>query len=101
MLFGGHGSTKMLSIARQLDDVPLILLCGHNDTRVRRLCARDATAPRVVVGFTADVRCHMRIADLFIGTPGSGSVSEAVQQGLPIVTVRNAWTMPQERYKTK
>jgi 1,2-diacylglycerol 3-beta-galactosyltransferase len=27
-------------------------------------------------------------------------LSEAVQQGLPVLTVRNTWTMPQERYNT-
>ena len=42
----------------------------------------------------------MQVSDFFIGKPGPGSMSEALQQGLPIVTVRNAWTMPQERYNT-
>ena len=101
VLFGGHGSTKMRSIAQQLDDVPLILLCGHNEALADKLRATPSTAPRVVVGFTPDVRRYMRIADFFIGKPGPGSVSEAIQQGLPIVTVRNAWTMPQERYNTE
>jgi 1,2-diacylglycerol 3-beta-galactosyltransferase len=41
------------------------------------------------------------LGDFFIGKPGPGSLSEAVHQGLPIVTVRNAWTMPQERYNTE
>ena len=40
----------------------------------------------------------MQLADYFIGKPGPGSLSEAVQQGLPVVVVENAWTMPQERY---
>ena len=43
----------------------------------------------------------MRACDFFIGKPGPGSLSEALQQGLPVVTVRNAWTMPQERYNTE
>ena len=38
------------------------------------------------------------IADFFIGKPGPGSLSEAVQMGLPVIVVDNAWTMPQERY---
>jgi 1,2-diacylglycerol 3-beta-galactosyltransferase len=42
----------------------------------------------------------MQLADFFIGKPGPGSISEAVQQGLPVVVVRNTWTMPQERYNT-
>jgi UDP-N-acetylglucosamine:LPS N-acetylglucosamine transferase len=105
VMFGGQGSMKMLSIAKQLDDVQLVLLCGHNtglEAKLREVVARSApgSARRVVVGFTADVRRYMRISDFFIGKPGPGSVSEALQQGLPIVTVRNAWTMPQERYNT-
>jgi 1,2-diacylglycerol 3-beta-galactosyltransferase len=43
----------------------------------------------------------MQLGDFFIGKPGPGSLSEAVHVGLPIVTVRNAWTMPQERYNTQ
>jgi UDP-N-acetylglucosamine:LPS N-acetylglucosamine transferase len=44
------------------------------------------------------MRHYMQLADFFIGKPGPGSISEAVQQGLPVIVVRNAWTMPQERY---
>jgi UDP-N-acetylglucosamine:LPS N-acetylglucosamine transferase len=102
VLFGGHGSMRMLSIAKQLHDVQLILMCGHNRTlqaRLERACL-DHRAGRVIVGFTSDVRRYMRVSDFFIGKPGPGSMSEALHQGLPIVTVRNAWTMPQERYNT-
>jgi 1,2-diacylglycerol 3-beta-galactosyltransferase len=42
----------------------------------------------------------MRLADFFIGKPGPGSLSEAVQQGLPVIVTRNAWTLPQERWNT-
>ena len=43
----------------------------------------------------------MRLGDFFIGKPGPGSISEAVQQRLPVIVVRNSWTMPQERYNTQ
>jgi 1,2-diacylglycerol 3-beta-galactosyltransferase len=43
----------------------------------------------------------MRCADFFIGKPGPGSLSEAVQMGLPVLVTRNAWTMPQERWNTE
>lgn len=43
----------------------------------------------------------MKLADFFIGKPGPGSPSEAVQQGLPVIVVDNAWTMPQERYNAE
>jgi UDP-N-acetylglucosamine:LPS N-acetylglucosamine transferase len=53
-----------------------------------------------VVGFRPEVKRWMSLADYFIGKPGPGSLSEAVHMRLPVVTIRNAWTMPQERYNT-
>lgn len=100
VLFGGQGSKAMETIAKRLVDTPLILVCGHNEALARRLRALPARAPRHVIGFTDDMPALMQLADFFIGKPGPGSVSEAVQQGLPVVVVRNAWTMPQERYNT-
>ena len=43
----------------------------------------------------------MQFADFFIGKPGPGSLSEAVQMGLPVIVTRNAWTMPQERWNAE
>ena len=101
VLFGGTGSRVMKAIAQRLPDTPLILMCGHNRALARSLRAMPARAPRVVVEFTPDVAQWMRLADFFIGKPGPGSLSEAVQQGLPVVVTRNAWTMPQERWNTE
>ena len=101
VLFGGHGSRLMASIAQELDDVQLILLCGHNAQLARKLRSLKSSAPRAVVEFTPEVRRYMQLGDFFIGKPGPGSLSEAVHVGLPIVTVRNAWTLPQERYNTE
>jgi 1,2-diacylglycerol 3-beta-galactosyltransferase len=102
VLFGGHGSKAMLGIARRLaDTTQLILVCGHNQALARRLQALPGSAPRVVVGFTTDIPRYMQLADFFIGKPGPGSLSEAVQQGLPVIVVDNALTMPQERYNAQ
>ena len=98
VMFGGHGSKAMLGIARQLADQQLILVCGHNRALARQLRAEPAAAPRLVVEFSRDIPYYMQLADYFIGKPGPGSLSEAVQQGLPVIVVDNAWTMPQERY---
>jgi UDP-N-acetylglucosamine:LPS N-acetylglucosamine transferase len=100
VMFGGHGSRAMAGIARRLDDVQLILICGHNEILAGRLRSMPAAAPRLVLGFTSEIRYFMQLCDFFIGKPGPGSISEAVQQGLPVVVVRNSWTMPQERYNT-
>jgi UDP-N-acetylglucosamine:LPS N-acetylglucosamine transferase len=101
VMFGGHGSRVMRAIAKRLDDTQLILICGHNEALAQRLRAMSATAPRLVIGFTPEIRYYMQLSDFFIGKPGPGSISEAVQQGLPVLVVRNAWTMPQERYNTE
>ncbi|HEY0746389.1 MAG TPA: glycosyltransferase, partial [Steroidobacteraceae bacterium] len=101
VMFGGHGSRAMRGIAKRLDDVQLILVCGHSEKLAAQLRAMHARAPRVVVGFTSKISYYMQLSDFFIGKPGPGSISEAVQQGLPVIVVRNAWTMPQERYNTQ
>jgi UDP-N-acetylglucosamine:LPS N-acetylglucosamine transferase len=100
VMFGGHGSRVMQSIARRLGDTQLILICGHNASLAQRLNEMSAEAPRLVLGFTSEIRRYMQLSDFFIGKPGPGSISEAVQQGLPVAVVRNTWTMPQERYNT-
>ena len=98
VLFGGEGSRAMLGIARQLADTPLILACGRNAALAGALRALPARAPRLVLDYTRELPRYMRLADFFIGKPGSGSLSEAVQMGLPPIVTRNRWTMPQERY---
>ena len=53
------------------------------------------------LGFTPEVARYMQLADFFIGKPGPGSLSEAVQMGLPVIVVRNRYTLPQERYNAE
>jgi UDP-N-acetylglucosamine:LPS N-acetylglucosamine transferase len=101
VMFGGHGSRVMRGIAKRLDDVQLILVCGHNAVLADQLRAMKPSAPRVVLGFTSQISYYMQLSDFFIGKPGPGSISEAIQQGLPVIVVRNAWTMPQERYNSE
>ncbi len=101
VLFGGTGSRVMTRIASALPDTPLVLMCGRNEALAAELRALPARAPRIVVGFSSEVARWMRRCDFFIGKPGPGSVSEAVSQGLPVITTHNAWTMPQERYNTE
>ena len=101
VLFGGTGSRVMKRIAERVPDTPLILMCGRNEPLAAALRALPARSPRIVVGHTPDVAQWMRLADFFIGKPGPGSLSEAVQQGLPVIVTRNAWTMPQERWNTE
>jgi UDP-2,3-diacylglucosamine pyrophosphatase LpxH len=98
VMFGGAGSRVMLRIAERLADTPLILLCGRNEALAKALRQQPAQAPRVVLGYTTDVVRWMQMGDFFIGKPGPGSISEAVQLGLPVIVTHNRWTMPQERF---
>ena len=101
VMFGGQGSMAMARISRQLHDLQLILMCGHHLPLAAKLRAEPSKAPRAVLGFTPEVRRHLQLADFFIGKPGPGSLSEALHLGLPVITTRNAWTMPQERFNAE
>lgn len=104
VLFGGQGAKAMLDIARRLPDMQLILACGHNAqlaNALRALPVQPGQAPHLVLGFTPDPARYMRLADFFIGKPGPGSVSEAVQMQLPVIVACNRWTLPQERYNAQ
>jgi UDP-N-acetylglucosamine:LPS N-acetylglucosamine transferase len=102
MMFGGEGSAAMLKIAQLLDasrlDVQIIAICGKNTKLEATLRALQGRIRMHVVGFTREVPVFMRLADFFIGKPGPGSISEAVEMGLPVIIERNHWTLPQERY---
>lgn len=101
VMFGGQGSMQMLRIAKQLDDVQLIFLCGHNDVLAGKLRRMRRAAGHGVIGFTSNIARCMKLGDFFIGKPGPGCLSEALHLGLPVITFENAWTMPQERYNTR
>jgi 1,2-diacylglycerol 3-beta-galactosyltransferase len=105
VMFGGHGAPVMLEIAKRLNAgaqrVQLIMICGHNQKLRAALQALQTKAPMLVEGFTSNVANYMSLADFFIGKPGPGSISEALQFHLPVIVERNQRTMPQERYNTE
>jgi 1,2-diacylglycerol 3-beta-galactosyltransferase len=105
VLFGGHGAPVMLDIAAKLDesaqDLQLIMICGHNKDLAVKLKKLRTKKKILVEGFTSQVDYYMAVADFFIGKPGPGSISEALQFDLPAIVESNAKTMPQERYNTE
>ena len=105
VLFGGHGSKVMVDITRRLSEansgVQLILICGHNQKLAAQLKALETTRPIVVVGFAQNVEYYMALSDFFIGKPGPGSISEALQFHLPVIVECNSATLPQERYNAE
>ena len=105
VLFGGHGSKVMVDITRRLSEassgVQLILICGHNQKLAEELKDLETTKPILVVGFAQNVEYYMALADFFIGKPGPGSISEALQFHLPVIVECNSATLPQERYNAE
>jgi hypothetical protein len=105
VLFGGHGPRVMLDIAKKLHQsnsgVQLIMLCGHNQELAAQLKDLKTKKPIAVQEFTENVESYMALADFFIGKPGPGSISEALQFHLPVIVECNAKTLPQERYNAE
>jgi 1,2-diacylglycerol 3-beta-galactosyltransferase len=105
VLFGGHGSQVMVDITRRIQaaarDVQLILICGHNEKLAAQLKTIATRKPKLVVGFAQNVEYYMALSDFFIGKPGPGSISEALQLHLPVIVECNAKTLPQERYNAE
>jgi len=105
VLFGGHGSKVMVDITRKLSEansgVQLILICGHNEKLAAELKTLQTKKPILVVGFAQNVEYYMALADFFIGKPGPGSISEALQFHLPVIVECNSKTLPQERYNAE
>jgi 1,2-diacylglycerol 3-beta-galactosyltransferase len=105
VLFGGHGSQVMVDIARKLNEsgsgVQLILICGHNQKLAAQLKGLQTRKPIAVIGFAQNVEYYMALSDFFIGKPGPGSISEALQFHLPVIVECNSKTLPQERYNAE
>jgi hypothetical protein len=105
MLFGGHGSKVMLDIVRRLDSssakLQLILICGKNQKLQKAIKSKSTRFPLFAEGFTQNVDYYMALSDFFIGKPGPGSISEALQFHLPVIVECNSATLPQERYNAQ
>jgi len=105
VLFGGHGSRVMLDITKKLNyadgGVQLILICGHNQKLAAELKKLPTRKPIAVVGFAQNVEYYMALSDFFVGKPGPGSISEALQFHLPVIVECNSRTLPQERYNAE
>jgi UDP-N-acetylglucosamine:LPS N-acetylglucosamine transferase len=101
VLFGGEGSSVMLEIAKRVTaKAQFIFVCGKNQKLAQRLRDLKTGFRKHVEGFTSEIPYYMHLSDFFVGKPGPGSISEALQMKLPVVLERNAWTLPQERFNT-
>jgi Glycosyltransferase family 28 C-terminal domain/Monogalactosyldiacylglycerol (MGDG) synthase len=105
VLFGGAGSRTMLDIVKLLNaskaNVQLILICGKNQKLLAAVKGLRTRFPVLAEGFTQNVDSYMALSDFFIGKPGPGSISEALQFHLPVIVECNGRTLPQERYNAQ
>jgi len=105
VLFGGSGSATMLDIVKRLNasqaDLQLILICGKNQKLLNAVKGLPTRFPVFTEGFTQNVDYYMALSDFFIGKPGPGSISEALQFHLPVIVECNGRTLPQERYNAQ
>jgi 1,2-diacylglycerol 3-beta-galactosyltransferase len=105
VLFGGHGSKTMLDILKRLHATSakfqLILICGKNGKLLNAVKSLRTRFPVFAEGFTPNVDFYMALSDFFIGKPGPGCISEALQFHLPVIIECNAATLPQERYNAQ
>jgi hypothetical protein len=100
--FGAEGSMEAVKVATAFRNcrygVQLIILCGRHPQATARLLSMRHGVPVFVQGFTRDVPYYMSLADVFIGKPGPGTISEALAMRLPVIVERNRWTLAHERY---
>ena len=105
VLFGGHGSSAILNIVNRLNtgnaSLQLILICGKNQKLLSAVKKLRTRFPMFAEGFTQSVDYYMALSDFFIGKPGPGSISEALQFDLPVMVECNGRTLPQERYNAQ
>ena len=78
----------------------MIFVCGHNELLAQKIKALKPSVKHIAYGFTSEINLLMQLSDYFIGKPGPGSLSESIHMGLPVITFKNASTMPQERFNT-
>jgi 1,2-diacylglycerol 3-beta-galactosyltransferase len=103
LLFGGKGTPEMAGLARELlgllPEAHVIAIGGSNPRLTARLEQLAAVSPRLhAYGFTDRVAELISASDVMVTKPGPGTIAEALHQRIPIVTIANGRTVPQERF---
>jgi 1,2-diacylglycerol 3-beta-galactosyltransferase len=86
---GGEGMGPLGKTARAIDDsglrLGMAIVCGRNEKLEAELRAQAWENPTFIYGFTNDMPDLMRAADLIVTKAGPGTITEALNAGLPVV----------------
>jgi processive 1,2-diacylglycerol beta-glucosyltransferase len=88
------------ALRRQRLQIPVAVLCGKSAAarqRVETWAERNPELRVRVFGHNADVAALMRAASAVVARPGTGTTSEAIVSGCPLLLNCIGGTMPQER----
>lgn len=86
---GGEGMGPLAETARAIDesglDVGLVIATGRNARLKAEFEAQTWENPTFIYGFTHDMPCFMRAADVLVSKAGPGTIAEALNAALPII----------------
>lgn len=86
---GGDGMGPLYEISRAIaasgTDCQLVVIAGRNQTLRERLLVTRWELPVHIYGFVTEMPDFMRAADLLVTKAGPGTISEALNAGLPMI----------------
>ena len=86
---GGEGMGPLEEIAAAIADANLqavlVIIAGRNGKLRERLSARSWPMPTFIDGFVREMPDYMAAADILVTKAGPGTISEALNAGLPLI----------------
>lgn len=86
---GGEGMGPLAETAQAIADsgldLGLVIVTGRNQRLKAELEARSWPIPTLIYGFTREMPDFMRAADVLVTKAGPGTISEALNAGLPMI----------------
>ncbi|HNT26028.1 MAG TPA: glycosyltransferase [Anaerolineales bacterium] len=86
---GGEGMGPLektaLAIAEANLPLALVVICGRNEALKARLEAHQWPMPAFIYGFVREMPDFMQAADILVTKAGPGTVTEALNAGLPMI----------------
>lgn len=89
LIGGGEGMGPIEEIARAIDaaelSAGLVIITGRNQALKQRLEMISWRRPTFVLGFVRNMPDYMLAADILVSKAGPGTITEALNVGLPII----------------